>query len=185
MRPLALVLAVLVATGCGGDSAQTEAGPALPPAPPDLPDVSDLDDADFASDLDSLDLVVDSLVADTLASGEPEADPAPAAPSFEPFLREFKVALQTGRVADLAAKGLPAADLAAVADDADFRPRILSAGADRYRRYGTRREAYLVVGYDADGAVVPEDEAVTESALGLVFDVVDGEYRLVRVERAG
>lgn len=183
MRHLALMAAVLLAAGCGGESAQTEAGPALPPAPPDLPDVGDLDDAAFASDLDSLDLAPDSTAADTLASSE--ADPAPAAPSFEPFLREFKVALQNGRARDLAASGLSAEDLAAVADDAAFRQRVLAAGPDRYRRYGTRRETYLVVGYDADGAIVPEDEAVTESAVGLIFDVVEGEYRLVRIERAG
>ena len=104
-------------------------------------------------------------------------------PTFAPFLREFKVALQNGDAAGLAA-GVPAGDLAALGDP-DFQREVLAAGADRYSRDGTRRETYVVVGFDGDGNVVPEDEAVTESGLGLVFDVVDGAYRLVRVSRAG
>ena len=182
MKRWALALA-LVAAGCGGEKTQETPAPALPPAPPAIPEVGDLDDGGF---LDEDDPGADSLAeADTVASGAPE--PAPAAPSFAPFLSEFKVALQNGTARRHAALGddLSPEALAFVADDPAFRQKILAAGADRYRRYGTRRETYVVVGYDREGNVVPEDEAETESGAGLVFDIVDGEYRLVRIDLAG
>ncbi|WP_143536898.1 hypothetical protein [Rubricoccus marinus] len=177
MKRWALAVALL-ASGCGGENAQQPAAPALPPAPPSIPDVGDLDDFDDAfEDADSL--------------GTPEADSLEATalpdpgPSFAPFLTEFKVALQKGTARRLAAPGLSAQDFAAVAEDDAVRQHVLAAGVERYRREGTRREVYVVVGYDAEGNVVPEDEAITESAVGLTFDVVDGAYRLVRIERAG
>ncbi len=177
MRRAVLALALL-ASGCGGERAGEAPAPARPPSPPAIPTVGDLDDS-----------FEDDLPADTLA--EPLADTLEAAPlpdpgpSFAPFLTEFKVALQNGSARGLAAPGLSAEDLAAVMDDPAVQQRVLAAGVDRYRREGTRREVYVVVGYDTDGNVVPEDEAETESGVGLVFDVVEGSYRLVRVERAG
>lgn len=184
IAPLAAAVVLVtaaLAAGCGSDGSPEAPGPALPPAPPTIPEAVD---ETFEDDLGEL--APDSLAAGALADSLDaldEAQEAAPVPTFAPFLTEFKTALQTGRAAALAS-GVPAAELAALAD-ADVQREVLAAGPDRYRRDGTRREAFVVVGYDGEGNVVAEDEAVTESAVGLVFDVVDGEYRLVRIDRAG
>ncbi|HIG74115.1 MAG TPA: hypothetical protein EYQ24_05960 [Bacteroidetes bacterium] len=179
MRRLAL-LGLVALAACGGEETPqtTDDEAFVPPAPPTLEPL----------DVDSLGLDEDDLAMDSLAladSASAEAEPLPAAPDFAPFLSEFKRALQTGAAERYAAPGLDDADLAFLVDDPAFRQRFLAAPPDRYRREGTRREVYVVVGYDLEGNVVPEDEAETESGLGLVFDVVDGAYRLVRVSAAG
>ena len=178
-----VALAVLVA-GCGGDPSDGEATTAFVPPPPPDPEVADvLDDLEpFPADS----LGRDSVLAETpntILGDEPVPSTPP--PTFAPFLRDFKEALQTGDARRFAAPTLSASDLALVAEDPAFSQRVLEAGPERYRRDGTRREVYVVVGYDLDGNIVPEDEAETESSLGLVFDVVDGAYKLVRVEPAG
>ena len=173
-----------LAAGCGGDSSEGETPTAFVPPPPPDPEVEEA-----LEDLDPFPM--DSLARDSVLAGTPntilEDEPGPSAPppTFAPFLRDFKQALQTGDAGRFAAPTLSASDLALVAEDAAFRQRVLEAGPERYRRDGMRREVYVVVGYDMDGNVVPEDEAETESSLGLVFDVVGGAYRLVRVEAAG
>ena len=174
-------LAVLVA-GCGPDESESETTTAFVPPPPPAPEVVEVpDDLEPFPEADSL--APDSALAETTAL--PEEGPSMPPPTFEPFLRDFKEALQTGDAERFAAPALSASDLALVLDDDAFRQRVLEAGPDRYRRDGMRREVYVVVGYDMDGNVVPEDEAETESGLGLVFDVVEGAYKLVRVEPAG
>ena len=186
MRPPLWIAALpLVAlSACGGESAQDTSTVALPPEPPSFPEPDAFDDDDFEDLAATPDT---SVTADTLATSPEASGDATPAPTFEPFLREFKVALQEGGARRYAAIGssLTADDLAALTADPAFQQKVLAAGPDRYRRYGNRRETYVVVGFDADGNIVPEDEAVTESGLGLVFDIVDGAYRLVRIERAG
>ena len=67
-------------------------------------------------------------------------------------------------------------------DDGPFREGLLALSPRDLQRDGTARVARVVVGYDAAGAVVPQDEADTDRTLALRFDVVDGAYRVVGVE---
>ena len=202
MRSVALLLALGVLAGaCKGRRegiAVTEAPPVGMPAAPGRYAQGDsvYADAAFADSLraDSLAAVVslraDSLRADSLA--------APAAPDFRAFWAQFRAAVRTGRraaVAPLALVGpggiAPAAwpDLAdAFLDDA-FRTPLLALDATALRREGDARVATVIVGYDGEGNVVPQDEADTDSAVILRFETVAGEagaaWRLVRVDLAG
>ncbi|MEM1056599.1 MAG: hypothetical protein AAGI52_13835 [Bacteroidota bacterium] len=180
-RPL-LVGLVILAAGCGGEEAtESETSVFIPPPPPSEDAFAPPDTLGFFPEADSLVVEDSQAVADSILV--PEAPPA--APSFAPFLQEFKQALQTDTADQFAGPDLPTGDLALVTEDPAFLQRVLATPPDRFRREGTQREVWVVVGYDMDGNVVPEDEAETESGLGLVFDVVDGAYRLVRVDSAG
>ena len=192
----ALLLAALAASACGGDSARSvevteapaDAFTGRPPTAP--PDTSVLD----LVRLDSLrrdSLRADSLRADSVRQSEPVS---PAAPDFRAFWPRFQAAVREGRpaVARLAAfsDGLERSAFdghlfEAVFGSEPFRSRVLALGPRAFERDGTRRAVTVLVGYDTDGEVVPEDEAETESAVTLAFDVVDGAYRLVALRLAG
>ena len=178
MKRLALLTLGIALAACGGETEPTPSAAAyVPPAPPAPEAFAPADSLGFVAEADSL--ALDSLAVNDSAA---VTEAPPPAPSFAPFLARFKQALQTGDAAPFAAEGV---DLGPLADDPAFRQRVLAAPPDRYRREGTRREVWVVVGYDMEGNVVPEDEAETESGLGLVFDVVDGAYRLVSLNAAG
>lgn len=129
----------------------------------------------------------DSLLQDSLARVEARR------PDFRAFWPTFREAIEEGLEAASARAAF--SDSLARADFEDtwfpalaeppFRAGVLALTARDFRREGTRRTASVTVGYDAEGRVVREDEAVTESSLILTFDVVDGAYRLVRAQIAG
>lgn len=188
--PAALALAAALAA-CGSGEPQgvvvTEAEPAgvaRPPAPrPGLAfDTVYADSGLFA------DPRLDSLRADSVAADSTRA-PAPAGPDFRAFWPQFRAAAREGRaaVADLTLVGeggVPRAQLDALHEPAFeglYREGVLDLTARDFRRDGPAREVAVVVGYDAAGRVVPEDEAVRETSLVLRFRPVDGAYRLVRL----
>ncbi|MEM6326083.1 MAG: hypothetical protein AAF791_03100 [Bacteroidota bacterium] len=176
MRAAALMVLTVALAACGGteEPIPEEEGVFVPvPSPEDLEVPAD--SFDTFPEADSL--ALDSLIVEDSV----QVTEAPA-PSFAPFLAQFKQALQTGDVEAFAAEGV---DVWVLANDPAFQQQVLAAPPDQYSREGTRRETWVVVGFDVEGNVVPEDEADTESGLGLVFDVVDGAYRLVRVDMAG
>lgn len=202
MRSAALLLALgLLAGACKGRRegvAVTEAPPVGVPAAPGLYTEGDTvyADAAFADSLraDSL-AAVDSLRADSVAAATPATAPAP---DFRAFWTSFRAALRTGRRATVAPLALvgpggiaPAEwpDLATAFLDDDFRTALLALDATALRRDGDARVATGVVGYDAEGRVVPQDEADTDSAVILRFEIVAGAdslaWRLVRVDVAG
>ena len=136
------------------------------------------------------DPALDSLAgspADTTAS-------APAAPDFRAFWPRFQAALRTGAdevaaLARLGGGGVPRAQFDEVWAGAlragPFRDGVLALSARDFRRDGAAREASVVVGYDARGRVVRQDEAVRDSALVLRFEPVEGTYRLARLAVTG
>ena len=81
--------------------------------------------------------------------------------------------------------GTVSEQLSPLLDDPAFRDGVLALTPRDFRRAATSRTATVIVGYDADGTVVPQEEAETESSLTLRFDVLEGEYRLVGLEVAG
>ena len=200
MRRGALLLAALAAGACGGDRPQgveiTEAPPESEVRPGRRPAPLDTVYADSGLFADPR-LRPDSLRADSLRRDSLRQDSlrraAVARPDFRAFWPRFRRAVQAGPDSVAArtafSDALPRDDfrgLYAVAfADSLFRPRVLGLTARDFRREGLRREVTVTVGFDADGRSVPEDEAVTESAVVLTFDVVDGAYRLVRVQQAG
>lgn len=186
MRAAPLVLGVLLAA-CGGSDregiAVTEAAPVERVAPRPPPRVAPLDTV-YADSGQYADPRLDTLLADSAAADTLEAV---SAPDFRAFWPRFREALRTGpeavaALADLAPESVP---LDPLLDDAVFRDRVLALTARDFRRAGTVRDVWVRVGFDRDGNVVPEDEAETESGLGLRFEVVDGAYRLVRLEVGG
>ena len=201
----ALALAVVAAglAACGGERPQgvevTEADDGLvvarAPRPAGAASDTVYADSGLYADprLDSLRR--DSLGRDSLAPAPappPPADAAPAGPDFRAFWPRFRAAVEAGpdRAAGLAAFSdrLPRdrwADTWARAFDGPFRPGVLALTARDFARDGEARRATVVVGYDADGAVVRQDEAVRESRLALRFEVVDGAYRLVSADVSG
>ena len=200
-RRAALLLALgLLAGACKGRRegvAVTEAPPVGMPAAPGRYAEGDTvyADAAFADSLraDSL-AAVDSLRADSLAAA-PAAAPAP---DFRTFWTSFRAAARTGRraaVAPLARVGAGGIatgdwpDAAAAFLDEPFRTPLLALDAAALRRDGEARVARVVVGYDAEGNVVPQDEADTDAAVLLRFEIVTGDdgpaWRLVRVDLAG
>ncbi|HEX9951645.1 MAG TPA: hypothetical protein VGB53_07745 [Rubricoccaceae bacterium] len=189
---------VLVLGGCKGRSG----GVAVTEAPPvGFPGASGRyteGDTVYAAFADSL--AADSLLADSLAAGStagtPEAAPD-STPDFRPFWAAFRAAVQSGRrpaVAALARVGpggiAPAAwpDAASAFLDEPFRTPLLALDAEALARDGAARVATVVVGFDAAGTVVPQDEADTDAAVVLRFEIVAGEagaaWRLVRVDTA-
>ena len=186
MRAAALALSAVLAACGGGDRGgvpvtEADPGPAVaPPRPP--PRVAPLDTVYADSGLYA-DPRLDSLRADS-ASGPAAALPE-AAPDFRAFWPRFQRALRAGpdSAAALARLGEGSAPLDALAGP--FLDRALALTARDFRRDGAARDVQIRVGYDAEGAVVPEDEALTESAVRLRFEVVEGAYRLVRLDVAG
>lgn len=197
----AVLLALAVALGaCGGERPQgvevTEADDevASAPARPSVgalesaaPDTAGIAEAQRDSLTRADALRRDSLRQDSLARAEA------ARPDFRVFWPRFRTAVLGGRDG-VAARTAFSDDLPPEAFEllyevafgpGPFRDGLQRLSARDFRRDGTRREAVVVVAYDADGRVVPEDEGVTESGLVLAFDVVDGAYRLVGLQLAG
>lgn len=202
MRRGGLLLAALAVGACGGDRPQgvevTEAPPESELRPrPGRPAPLDTVYADPGLFVDPS-LRPDSLRADSLRRDSLRQDSLRQAQAarldFRSFWPEFLRAVRSGpeAVAALTAfsDALPrdAFDetlYPAAFEDEAFRAGVLDLTARDFRREGTRRVVAVTVGFDADGEVVAEDEAVTESAAILAFDVVDGTYRLVRIDLAG
>lgn len=203
MRCASLVLAALVFGGCGGDKPQgievTEApsdSELLPGARrPAALDTVYADSGLFSDPRFHPDsLRADSLRRDSLARDSAlQAAAAPAAPDFRTAFPAFLAAVREGRSAVRArtafSDALPEADFPMLYDAAfgegPFRDGILALTARDFRRERTARVAMVVVGYDTEGRVVPQDEAETESAVILTFDVVEGAYRLTKIDLAG
>lgn len=183
MRPLALTLLALAAGACGSE--------------PGGVTVTEADDGAFAPPAPRPGLAFDTVYADSGLFVGPAPDslarpdslapvaPGPAAPDFRAFWPEFQRAVRDGAsaVSRLASEDAGAAldSLYRPAFDGLFRTGVLDLTARDFRRQGAAREGTVVVGFDARGRAVPEDEAVRESTLVLRFDVVDGAYRLVRL----
>ena len=200
---LAAAALLVGAAGCGGDSPRgvqvTEA--ADDARLPDRPRQSLAFDTVYADSgryvdprLDSLrrdSVRADSLLAATAGAASPP-EPAAQAASFQAFWPRFKDAVRAGAqpTAALArfSVDLRREDFGATFESAfgaPFRGPVLALTARDFRRDGTAREVTVTVGYDAEGQVVPEDEAETESSVVLRFDVVEGAYRLISVALAG
>ncbi|WP_420457199.1 hypothetical protein [Rubrivirga sp.] len=202
-----LWVAVVLATGlcgtggCGGDAskgvevteapAESERGPSARRAAPFDSVYADsglFSDPRFRPDS----VRADSLRRDSVAKDSARLAEG-ARPDFRTAWPAFRAAVRQGRAAVRAqaafSDAFPEADFpdlyGAAFAEGPFRDGVLALTARDFRRDGTARQATVTVGYDASGAVVPEDEAVTESSVVLRFDVVDGAYRLVRVVRAG
>ena len=194
MRALAVTLGLaLVVGGCGGDQPRgvqvTEADEA--PLPPVRPRRSAGFDSVYADSGPYADLRVDSLRLDSLRrdsvrASTPPPPSAPAAPDFGAFWPRFRDAARAGRprAEALAAFSSTTSQESferayATAFSEPFRAGVLALTPRDFRRDGAARQATVVVGYDAGGRVVPQDEAVAEASATLRFDVVDGAYRLV------
>ena len=191
----ALVLALAGCKGRTGGVAVTEAPPVGFPGASGRYTEGDTVYAAFGDSL-----AADSLAADsTVRTAEAAPD---STPDFRPFWAAFRAAVRSGRrpgVAALARIGpggiAPAAWPAAAALlDEPFRTPLLALDAEALTREpapagGDARVATVVVGFDAAGAVVPQDEADTDAAVVLRFEIVAGEagpaWRLVRVDTAG
>lgn len=185
MRPLALAVAAVLAA-CGGDRegvAVTEAEPVgrVAPLPPGRTAPLDTVYADSGLYADPR---LDSLLADSAARAD-ALEPADAAPDFRRFWPRFQRALRTSPDSVEALARLRPGSAPVEAVEGPFLDRALALTARDFRRDGTVRDVQIRVGYDPDGRVVPEDEAATESSVTLRFEVVDGAYRLVRVDMAG
>jgi hypothetical protein len=196
---LAVALGVLALSACGSEPQ----GVTVTEAPPDealaprAPRPSAAFDTVYADSGLFADPARDSLAADSLAPDSLTADSAasaPAAPDFRAFWPRFQTALQTGRpevetLALLGEGGLPRARFESVWEralaDGPFRDGVLALTARDFRRVGPAREASVVVGYDAGGRIVRQDEAVRDSTLVLRFEPVEGAYRLVRLAVTG
>ncbi|MEM1117793.1 MAG: hypothetical protein AAF845_13885 [Bacteroidota bacterium] len=196
MRAAVLAMALVLAA-CGGERegvTVTEAEPVASLAP-SVPPPPRLDAPLDTVDADSLlgDLAPDSLAADTT-----DADTiAASGPDFRAFWPRFRDALAAGpeAVAPLTAfapdslrpsYAPPFEDLLSeIQDGGLFRDPILALTARDFRVDGDARDVWVTVAYDEDGNVTVEDEGVSESGLGLRFEVVDGAYRLVRIDVAG
>lgn len=188
MRPLAVALLAVAVGACGSEPegvTVTEAEPDGSYAPP-TPRRGLAFDTVYADDGLFDDPEIDSLAADSLrADSLADASSRPAAPDFRQFWPEFQRAIREG---EPAVTRLSDADAGAALDslyvpafEGLFREGVLDLTARSFRRQGSAREVSVVVGFDARGRVVPEDEAVREASLVLRFDVVDGAYRLVRL----
>lgn len=191
MRSAAVVLGVAVlagtvlSAGCGKKTEGVAIGEAAPVGFP-APSGRFLDgDTTY---VDSSDAAADSLAGDS--SAVVRADTVVAAPDFAAFWPAVQAAVRSGRRADLAALALvgqggiapdawPAASDAVL--DAPVREALSALSARDVLAEGEARVARVVVGRDAAGAAVPQDEAVTDSALRLRFETVGGPWRLVRV----
>ncbi len=191
---LLVLLAPLALGACGGDERQgvavTEGDPVATIVPPG-PRPSAAFDTVYADSGFYADPGLDSLTADSLAGAS--ETPAPSGPDFRAFWTTFRAAVREGEdaVAALARFGVDGlarttvdAHVAALLE-APFRDRVLALTARDFRIRGDARDVTVTVGYDADGAIVPEDEAVTESSLLLRFEPRDGAYRLVGLDVTG
>ncbi|HEX8384947.1 MAG TPA: hypothetical protein VF576_02130 [Rubricoccaceae bacterium] len=131
--------------------------------------------------------------SDTLAASDSLARPpevaADSTPDFDVFWGDFRAALRLGRPANVealaAGPAVGRSEAARAAFAEPFRSGLLALTPRDLTRDGDARVARAVVGYDAEGNVVPQDEADTDSAVVLRFEVVGGGWRLVRVDLPG
>lgn len=133
----------------------------------------------------------DSTLADSVLVDSVEvavADTVAAPPNFDPFWTTFQAAIRSGVVSAVTYQallgeegiGLAEIDHAYItAFTEPFKSVVLSLSPRDFERDGTAREIRVVVGYDENGRVVPEDEATTDAGIVLRFDVVNGRYRWV------
>ncbi len=127
---------------------------------------------------------VDSLAVDSLARLPAAA--ADSTPDFDAFWSDFRAAVRSGRRSSVEALALPGTSEALAAAVAEpFRTPLLALAPRDLARDGAARVATVVVGVDAEGTVVPEDEADTDSAVILRFEIVGTAWRLVRADLAG
>lgn len=176
------VIGVLLAlSGCGDDKPSvtiTEADP-VAERRPFTADSSALATSDST-------LADSSLVADSVEVAPADTVVAPA--DFAPFWTAFQAAVRSGNVDAVtrhakigeAGLGLVDVDQAYISAFTEpFKTAVLSLSPRDFERDGTVREVRVVVGFDAEGRVVPEDEADRDEAIQLQFNVVDGRYRWV------
>ena len=200
----ALLLGLLLALGaCKGAPegvAVTEAPPVAFPAAPGRYAEGDTTYA-AADSLADDSLADDSLAADALAADSAARPPAAvrdSTPDFGRFWTTFRQAARSGRRGGVAALavvgpgGVARADWPQAAEaltTEPFRTPLLALDARSLAYDGSARTASLLVGFDTDGTVVPQDEAETDSAVLLRFEIVGAPggraWRLVRVEFAG
>lgn len=181
VRLAAVVAVALVATGCRRERPGVPVGQA-----DDTPYVLPSLDA-FAADTlaagDSLALrPPDSLAADSVRADAP-ADVAPAWAAVQAAVRTrredaWRALAGDGADAARAWEWLAAETPAGEA----FRAGLLALSPRELARDGTARTARVVVGFDAAGRVVPQDEAETDRTLAVRLDVAGGAYRVVAVE---
>lgn len=166
-------------TGCGDDTPTVEITEADPVA----------ERHSLAPDDTSA--LVDSTRADTLETDSVEvvaADTAAAIPppDFDAFWIEFQAAVRSGNVgavtryAKLGEEGIGLEDIDQAyikAFTEPFKSAVLSLSPRDFERDETARKIRVVVGFDENGRVVPEDEADRDRAIQLQFDVVNGRYR--------
>ena len=172
----------IVLAGCGDDKPSvtiTEADPVAERTPSTV-DTSAL----AASDSTLTDSLVIADSADVALVDSVAAPP----PDFNAFWTQFQAAVRSGRVgavtqyAKLGGDGIGLVDIDKAYISAftePFKSAVLSLSPRDFERDSLAREIRVVVGYDADGRVVPEDEADTDSAILLRFDVINGRYRWV------
>lgn len=185
----ALVLALaVVGMGCGEKSGGIEIG-----------------EADGSAIAANAGADTDSLAADsswTAGADSAEAMPAEGTASaaaesadFAPFWAAFTAAIESGNRTPIAsltkvgAGGISAAELDGsflpAIRDVQTRNALTALSADDFERDGTRRRGTARMGFDGEGNPVPIEEADTESAIILDFDLANGEYRLVAFQMAG
>lgn len=185
MRVLTLAALAPLVAGCGPDAPEgLPVGEAAPPeAFADDPFGAPRRAPDDTSDALALPpLPGDSLAADSLDGAPARPDSVPGAPDAVPapdFPAAWRAFLDGRDLAATPAATPAARRVAARALAAPFGPAVREASPRTFRRDGDRRTAVVRVGFDAGGAVVPQDVAVRDSTLRLVFDLVDGAYRLV------
>ncbi len=131
-------------------------------------------------------ILADSLVADTVSIAPVDTVIAP--PDFGPFWTAFQASIRSGNVnavtrfATLGEDGVGLANVDQAyikAFTGPFKNAVLSLSPRDFERDETAREIRVVVGFNAEGRVVPEDEADTDEGIRLRFDVVNGRYRWV------
>ena len=178
----ALFLGVLVA-GCGEREpgvVVTEADPVAERAPVPV---------DTAARVDPDTTQLDTVLVDPGETVTP--DTAAAAPSFDVFWPQFQASVRSGNVSAVTGYawtgegGLGAVDLDGAyitAFTEPFKTAVLALTPRDFRREGTARSVRVVVGFDGEGRVVPEDEADTDRSIRLRFDAVGDRYRWVGFE---
>lgn len=182
MRIVVVAVAFLVA-GCGDDRPTveiTEGDPVAERRPLVTDDTSALAMADS--------IRADTLRADSVEVAVEDSAAAPPPPEFDAFWIQFQAAVRSGNVnavtryAKLGEEGIGLADIDQAyikAFSEPFRSALLALSPRDFERDSVAREIQVVVGFDENGRVVPEDEADSDESIRLRFDVIDGRYRWV------
>ncbi len=195
MRSAALLVSLLALGACKRGPEGVAVTEAPPVAFPEAPGRYTQGDTTYAG-ADSL-FLVDSLLADSVAEAAPDVA-RDSTPDFGRFWTAFRAAARSGRRADAATLavvgpgGIARADWPQAAEaitTEPFRAQIAALDARSLDYDGPARTATLTVGFDAEGNIVPEDEADTDSSVILRFEIVEAPggraWRLVRADIAG